>query len=166
MSNNYQWAMHCNSKLQLEILQRLMEGGGELPPELEAIQRAADKEREEIIEAAICTYHDLKALEELHVNEMRRLQERKEAIESKRATIAKWLETVIDADAGWQKGTRSARWHKNPPSVEIKDETAIPIEFIKYKPSPNRELISETLKSGGDVPGCRLITDKKHLRIK
>lgn len=55
---------------------------------------------------------------------------------------------------------------KNPPSVEIVDEAAIPAEFINYPPTVNRQAIKEALTEGKEVPGAKLNTEKTHLVIK
>jgi Siphovirus Gp157 len=55
---------------------------------------------------------------------------------------------------------------KNPPSVEITDETQIPAEFIDYVPSIKKAPIKDALAEGKDVPGARLVTEKTRLEIK
>lgn len=52
---------------------------------------------------------------------------------------------------------------KNPPSVVVFDESSVPGEFMVTPvppppppPRPNKNAIKEALKSGQDVPGCRL----------
>lgn len=58
---------------------------------------------------------------------------------------------------------------KNPPAVEVYDATQIPDHFMLRLPPPeptiNRRSISETLKQGEEVPGCRL-TQTVRLQIK
>jgi hypothetical protein len=52
---------------------------------------------------------------------------------------------------------------KNPPSVVVFDEAAIPAEFKRTPPPapppvpvPDKKAIGDALKAGTDVPGCRL----------
>lgn len=49
---------------------------------------------------------------------------------------------------------------KNPPSVEIVDEAALPLAFLAQPPppppKPDKRAILEALKRGEDVPGARL----------
>lgn len=52
---------------------------------------------------------------------------------------------------------------KNPPAVVVFDEAAVPAEFMVTPappppppPRPNKAAIKDALKSGQDVPGCRL----------
>jgi hypothetical protein len=54
---------------------------------------------------------------------------------------------------------------KNPPAVEITDESAIPSEFIDYKPSVNKSGVKLALVEGKEVPGARL-TQGTRLEIK
>lgn len=57
----------------------------------------------------------------------------------------------------------------NPPSVEIVVEEMVPDQFkvtIPEHKEIDKKIIAEALKSGYDVPGAKLITDRTHLRIK
>lgn len=58
---------------------------------------------------------------------------------------------------------------KNPPSVDIYDAVQLPEHFLRCPPppppEPDKALIKDALKSGKDVPGCRL-TQSLSLRIK
>lgn len=49
----------------------------------------------------------------------------------------------------------------NPESVEVFEQGLIPQEYMDWPamppPKPNKTLIKTTLKSGGDVPGCKLV---------
>ena len=59
---------------------------------------------------------------------------------------------------------------KNPPSVVIDDEAAIPPEYIVQPPAPpprpDREAIKRAIKAGTDVPGCHLLqTERIEVRV-
>jgi hypothetical protein len=49
---------------------------------------------------------------------------------------------------------------KNPPSVRVVNEGAVPIIFMRIPPvpapTPDKQLIKKTLLEGTDVPGCEL----------
>jgi hypothetical protein len=49
---------------------------------------------------------------------------------------------------------------QNPPSVVIDDESALGMEYFNYpeppKPTPDKKLIGEVLKNGGEVAGAHL----------
>ena len=55
---------------------------------------------------------------------------------------------------------------KNPPSVEIEDESKIPAEYVEYAPRIKRAEIKEALSEGKEVEGAKLITNKTRLEIK
>jgi hypothetical protein len=56
----------------------------------------------------------------------------------------------------------------NPPAVEVFDERQVPQEFMKQPepppPSVNKTAVAAVLKTGQDVPGCRL-TQSQRLEI-
>ena len=54
---------------------------------------------------------------------------------------------------------------KNPPSVEILDEAALPPEFIDWKPSVNKTAVKLAITEGKEVQGARL-TQGTRLEIK
>tara|TARA_R110000787_G_scaffold21425_2_gene63364 strand:+ start:63 stop:560 length:498 start_codon:yes stop_codon:yes gene_type:complete len=56
----------------------------------------------------------------------------------------------------------------NPPSVVINNEELIPESYLNKKivTTVNKSEIGKALKSGVDVPGARLDTDKKRIEIK
>ena len=58
---------------------------------------------------------------------------------------------------------------KNPPSVVVDDETAIPPEYIVQPPPPaprpDKDAIKRALRDGRDVPGCHLFQNER-LEIK
>ncbi len=59
---------------------------------------------------------------------------------------------------------------KKPPSVEIFNHDGIPAEFMRLPeapdPVPDKKLIAETIKAGGEVQGAKLLTDEYRLEIK
>ena len=55
--------------------------------------------------------------------------------------------------------------HKNPPSVEVYDENAIPPSYNRIKVEKNISAILDDLKNGVIIPGARLI-QKDSVRIK
>jgi len=70
-------------------------------------------------------------------------------------------ETISDARG-------SIGWRKNPPSVEITDEAAIPKRLLRVVPettAPDKKAILEDLKAKRAVPGARLV-QKMRLEIK
>lgn len=54
---------------------------------------------------------------------------------------------------------------KNPPSVEIENESLVPAEFIDYSPVISKARIKDAIQEGKKVPGCKL-NQKTRLEIK
>lgn len=64
--------------------------------------------------------------------------------------------------------TFSVAVQKNPPSVEIVNEEAVPntYKIIKQTIAVDKKKLLDDLKAGQKVEGCTLVTDKTHLRIR
>jgi hypothetical protein len=54
---------------------------------------------------------------------------------------------------------------KNPPKVEITDESAIPPEFVTYEPRIDKRGIKDQLEEGKTIPGAEL-TESTRLEIR
>ncbi|EGY53109.1 siphovirus Gp157 family protein [Neisseria shayeganii] len=63
-------------------------------------------------------------------------------------------------------GTFSAKFAKNPPSVEIFDESQIPAELMRVKTEPDKAAIKAAIKAGQDIPGAKLLEGMESLRLK
>jgi hypothetical protein len=46
---------------------------------------------------------------------------------------------------------------KNPPRVEINDESAIPAEFVSYEPQIDKRAIKDRIEEGKTIPGAELV---------
>lgn len=104
----------------------------------------------------------------LFKEEEKRLKERKQTYENKVKSLKEYLLTSLEA-VGLDKveaGTFTVRKQKNPPSVKIIDENAIPEQ---YKiPQPNKidtAKIKEDLKNGA-VSGAEIAPATYHIRIQ
>lgn len=62
-------------------------------------------------------------------------------------------------------GTFAAKFAKNPPSVEIFDESQIPAELMRVKTEPDKAAIKAAIKAGQNVPGAKL-AESESLRFK
>lgn len=165
MIKNHGWALYGALKTNLKLWQIVEDLEGEMPPDIEAALRENDCKRDDILEDAICTLKNLDALAELHAAEIKRLGDRRRAIQSRYETLHEWLGTAISPD-GFSRGVHSAKWAKCPPSVEIKDPAAVPIEFLDYEPKIKKVAIKDAMEAGATFDWARLIKDKKTLRIK
>lgn len=62
-----------------------------------------------------------------------------------------------------------AKLAKNPPSVQVVDETVIPPEFVQVetvKKIDKKAILQHAKDTGEIVAGCEIITDKQRLSIK
>ena len=102
--------------------------------------------------------------------EILRLQKRKRISENLYNRLKEYLKFCMEkADVTKLDFTAfTVRIQKNPPSVQIEDETKLPSRFVRVKQivEIDKSKILDTLKSGECVPGAILISDKTHLRIK
>jgi hypothetical protein len=55
---------------------------------------------------------------------------------------------------------------KNPPKVEVFDESALPGEYINYVPTPDKRKIADDLSAGKQIPGARYADPSQRLEIK
>lgn len=102
--------------------------------------------------------------------EIKRLQDRKKAIENKQASAREYLRTNMEA-SGITKiecPLFSITLAKGRDTAFIEDESKIPDDLIDVSvvQKPDKRKILTALKSGEEVPGCRLETSKPSLRIK
>ena len=66
-------------------------------------------------------------------------------------------------------GLYTAKVAKNPPSVQVVDETAIPPEFVQVetvKKIDNKAILQHAKDTGEVVAGVEIVTDKQRLSIK
>lgn len=96
---------------------------------------------------------------------------RRKAIEKRADRIREYLKAGMQI-AGISKiespyFTISLR--RNPPTVDVFDASQVPEQYMRTPPPPppavDRKAISDALKAGEDVPGCRL-TQSERIEIK
>lgn len=131
---------------------------------LESLQDAIEDKAENIAKFIRNLEADAKIIRE----EEQRLAERRRAIESKVDKLKMYLQEQLET-AGLQKVKRptiTVAIQANPPSVDVIDETAIPIDFlIPQAPKVDKRSILERLKKGESVPGVTL-KQTKGVRIR
>jgi hypothetical protein len=102
--------------------------------------------------------------------EIKRLQQRKKAIENRVQSIKNYLHIQLEV-AGIDKVKTPAftvALQNNPPAVQINDPNIIPSNYITIIPEqyvPDKKRIAEALKNGASVPGTEL-TVGRSLRIR
>lgn len=103
-------------------------------------------------------------------NEIHRLQQRLDTMKNKRGWLKAYLKNHMEANNVLKLPFTNFNVSvvKNPPSVEIWDEKKVPSRFVEivetHKIKKNE--IKEVLKSGKEVDGATLVTNKTNLRIK
>lgn len=120
---------------------------------------------------AVIAYH-LNQLAEIDLLDahIKAMQERKKAMQNKADKLKDYLQRNMLA-AGIKEikaddGTFTAKIAKNPPSVEIFDETMLPDEYCRFKREADKTKIKAALQDGTEIQGAKLVTDKTSLRIK
>lgn len=103
-------------------------------------------------------------------NEIKRLKDRKDHMKNSVANMKDYLKYNFQR-LGVKKVSGSIldlRLQKNPPSVNILDETKIPIDFMKIIPEerkPDKKAILDAYKNGQLIDGIEIIQDES-IRIK
>lgn len=152
----------------LQLVDALIESGGEVTPELE---QALQINKEELELKATNYAYFIKSLEDQNTsidNEIKRLQ----AIKKTNSNLVERLEfNISNAMQIFEKDeiktpTLKLIFRKSE-SVECLDVNALDKEYkrIKVTEEADKTKIKEALKDGVFIPGCRLVTNK-NLQIK
>ncbi|BBW99046.1 siphovirus Gp157 family protein [Geobacillus subterraneus] len=122
---------------------------------LEALQEAIEDKAENIGKLIRNLEADVKVIRD----EEKRLAERRQVIENKIERLKSYLQEQLEI-AGIEKVKRptiTVSIRKNPPSVDVIDETLIPADFLIPQPAKvDKRAILERLKNGEHVPGAAL----------
>ena len=131
---------------------------------LESLQEAIEDKAENVAKLIKNLEADAKIIRE----EEQRLAERRRAIEAKIERLKSYLQEQLET-AGIEKVKRptiTVAIQANPPSVDVIDETAIPIDFLIPQPAKvDKKSILERLKNGEAIPGVTL-KQTKGVRIR
>jgi DNA-binding transcriptional MerR regulator len=141
----------------------LIEAGEELGDTLEAIEEAIELKVENIAKVMKTVEGEAEIIRE----EEKRLADRRRALEAEVGRLKSYVESNMRA-AGIDKVKGrlfTLAFQKNPPSVEVTDESLIPSDYIKTVTSVDRKLILEALKAGQAVTGCEM-RQSESLRIR
>lgn len=149
---------------KLEILQAVQDLEGELTPELEAELSAIEATLDDKLKACCCVLKNLDALKDLHAAEIKRLTERKRAIEARHERLKEWVAKSAPEE-GWTNGIHALSWRKSK-SVEVDiDAEKLPLEFSRMKFEAEKTKIKEAIESGTAVEGCRIV-ENRSLQVK
>jgi hypothetical protein len=131
-----------------------------LEGEIEALELAlGDK-----VDSCVSYYKGQLAEAEAIKAEAKKLQERARKYESRAEWLKRYIGQVIPHGEKWQNERHQLGWRKSS-SVEIVDESLIPIELSRVVTSPDKAAIKDQLSRGVEVPGAR-IKESLNLQIK
>lgn len=106
---------------------------------------------------------DIEAL----VNEEKRLQANRKALENKKDNIKRYLQDQLEAVGLAKVKTPlfSIGIQNNPPKVVLEDERMICEDYIYTETKIDMKAIKDDLKAGKEVPGAKLVQERI-LRIR
>lgn len=132
---------------------------------LEALEMSIDEKVENIVKMVRNMESDVLALKE----EEKRLEGRRKALESKVTGLKDYVSYTMTSVGKKEIKTPlfTAKFQKNPPSVDVYDEAMIPGEFFKVDivEKLDRKALLEHLKKGACIQGATL-KQGESLRIK
>lgn len=146
-------------------IQELIENGQEgLEDTLESINLAIEDKLENIAKVIKNLEAEVKAFRE----EEKRLTERRRSIENNIKRLKEYAEESlrITGNQKMKTGLFTFSIQKNPPSVQVFNETIVPKEFfIIPEPKIDKKKIQEAIKNGESVAGVEL-KQTESLRIR
>ena len=148
---------------------RILEMAEDLDPEvlvdtLQAIQEGLEKKAENVAKLVRNFEANCKTIKE----EEERLSSKRKTLENQISYLKTYLQQQLEAVELEKVKTPlfTIAIQANPPGVHVSDEGAIPGQFwIQSQPKLDKKGIMESLKAGGEVPGCE-IRRSKGLRIR
>ena len=112
------------------------------------------KEKSEKLEQCALWIKDMQADEKKLAEEIKRLQDRKSALEHKRESVKQYIAYVLNGQK--YKTEKVSIYFKESKSVNILDESKIPDEYCKITRVPSKTEIDKALMSGRLVEGAEL----------
>ncbi len=147
----------------LQVLE-MAESGEDLADTLESLEDAIEVKAENTAKVI----KQLEANAEMLANESKRLSERKSAIENNVRNLKRYLQEQLEKCGKTKiKGEIfTVAIQNNPQSVEVIDETKIPLEFfVEQAPKLDKKTLLQHLKNEEQIPGASL-KQSQSLRIR
>lgn len=146
--------------------EQAQENEGEVSADLESMLSTIEEEREQKIINCAKVALNFKAKASAIKAEMDRLKARKEFFEKQEQHIKDWMNHSLEVGEKVQDALLTVSCRKSQ-SVNVIDEAEIPEAYMREKitHSPDKKLITQTIKEGGSVPGAEL-TENKNILIK
>lgn len=146
-------------------VQAMIEDGQEgLQDTLESIELAIEDKLENIGKVIKNLESDVKSFKE----EEKRLADRRRSLENNIKHLKQYAENsmIVTGDKKIKAGLFTFAIHKNPPSVQVYNETIVPKDyFVTPKPVVDKTKIKEAIKNGETVAGVEL-KQSESLRIR
>lgn len=153
------------------IASELIDAGGELTDDLEKRLDSCTLGFNAKVENIGKWVLDLECREEAIDRELSRLTARKKSVQNLQRRLKEYTKMCMErvGKTRVEFGAMTVSVHRNPPSVEVRDEKSIPARFLTIIPEQHildKKTLLETLKAGETVNGAVLVTDRTHLRIR
>lgn len=122
-------------------------------------------ERDAKIEGIALWIKNMKSDAEAIKKEKLALEDRQKSLENKAERVSAFLKKAL-AGEKFQTAKVAISYRKST-SVEVEDNAVeyLSIDYLKVKKEPNKTLIKDFLKSGGQLPGCKLV-ENNNMSIK
>lgn len=154
----------------VNTIDAIVENGGELTEELEKRLDEGQASLKAKGENLVHYYLNLDGNIDSIDKEIARLQMLKRVKENKSDWAKKYLKDNMNRTGitKIEAPTFTVSIAKNPPSVKIVDEEALPAEYVEIRPTTHidKKAILVALKAGKEVSGAILVDDKTNLRVK
>ena len=148
----------------IQVLELAESSEFDLTDTMESIEEAIELKAENTAKVI----KQLEANAEMLANEAKRLSERKSAIESNARNLKRYLQEQLEKCGKTKiKGEIfTVAIQNNPQSVEVLDETKIPLEFfVEQAPKLDKKTLLQHLKNEEQIPGAAL-KQSQSLRIR
>lgn len=152
------------------INDKIADAEGEIFPEMEARLDAVSLAIRDKIQSIAKWTINIDSHTEAIDKEIDRLQHKKKMTENLNKRLQDYIRQSMQRAeiSKIEYPTFTVSVVKNPPSVEVVSEEAVPNAYktVKQVIQIDKRRIMDDLKAGQKVEGCSLIVDKTHLRIK
>lgn len=154
-----------NYLLLLEMLEDGDTPAEDLQDTLDSITELMEVKVENIVKML----NSMNAKVDMFKAEEGRLKAKRQTLENRCDSLKSYLENQlrISGKKSIDAGLFKVAFQKSPASVSVLDIEKVPQHFLIQQPRKvDTNRIKEILKSGVEIDGVKLITDKEHLRIK
>ena len=156
-------AKHLSDKIEIALI----ESGGEITKDLEellAFKNYTEKALADSVDVVAMTNERIEMAIDYYQQQIDSIKSLQDGLYKAKASLMANLENEMNRlGLNEINGlTKTISFRNNPPKVDSFNESIIPDEYKKITmiEAIDKKLISEKLKNGIDVPGCRLIQGK------